>query len=99
VIARNWAVHTVPVFENNDSTGDGIFVDAATTGTRVRGNVAANNGDDGIDVESPATTLIDNVANNNHDLGIDAVTGVVDGGGNKASGNGNPLQCLNVSCG
>jgi uncharacterized membrane protein len=31
-------------------------------------------------------------------FGIEAVPGVTDGGGNKASGNGNPLQCLNVFC-
>jgi hypothetical protein len=33
------------------------------------------------------------------DLGIEAVAGVTDGGGNKVSGNGNPLQCTNVFCG
>jgi hypothetical protein len=26
------------------------------------------------------------------------VPGVTDGGGNKARGNGNPAQCLNVTC-
>ena len=31
-------------------------------------------------------------------LGIEAVAGVTDGGGNKAAGNGNPLQCTNVRC-
>jgi hypothetical protein len=40
----------------------------------------------------------DNRANNNADLGIQAVPGVIDGGGNTAFGNGNPLQCLNVVC-
>jgi hypothetical protein len=30
-------------------------------------------------------------------LGIDAVPGVIDGGGNTTSGNGNPEQCTNVS--
>ena len=34
----------------------------------------------------------------NANLGIEAVTGVTDGGGNHAFGNGNPLQCLNVGC-
>ena len=34
-----------------------------------------------------------------NDFGIDAVSGVVDLGGNTASGNGNPLQCRNVFCG
>ena len=44
------------------------------------------------------TTLRANTANNNGDLGIEAVPGVRDAGGNRASGNGNPLQCLNVFC-
>ena len=34
----------------------------------------------------------------NGDLGIEAVFGVTDGGGNKAFGNGNPLQCTNITC-
>jgi hypothetical protein len=54
--------------------------------------------DDGIDVDSAATTLIGNHAVRNGDLGIEAVVGVTDGGGNKASGNGNPAQCTNVAC-
>jgi hypothetical protein len=48
-------------------------------------------------VESPSTILIRNTANDNGDLGIEAVPGVV-GVGNRAAGNGNPLQCLNVAC-
>ena len=40
-----------------------------------------------------------NTVNDNHDLGIEAVPGITDGGGNGASGNGNPLQCSNVFCG
>ena len=39
-----------------------------------------------------------NTAHDNIDLGIEAVPGVVDGGGNSASCNGNPLQCTNVFC-
>jgi large repetitive protein len=53
---------------------------------------------DGIHVETPSATLTKNIANDNLDLGINAVPGVIDGGGNRASGNGNPLQCLNVVC-
>jgi hypothetical protein len=34
----------------------------------------------------------------NAELGINAVLGVIDGGGNKAHGNGNPAQCTNVAC-
>jgi parallel beta-helix repeat protein len=78
--------------------GDGIIVRAEAVGTRLRGNVATSNSDDGIDVRSATTRLRDNRADDNGDFGIDAVSGVVDLGGNTASGNGNPLQCRNVAC-
>ena len=77
---------------------DGLLVDAGQAGTRIERNRASENADDGIDVDSAATTLTANTANRNDDLGIEAVPGVTDGGGNKASGNGNPLQCTNVFC-
>jgi hypothetical protein len=64
----------------------------------VEDNKTNGNGDDGIDIERQLVTLTANKANANADLGIEAVAGVADGGGNKASGNGNPLQCLNVFC-
>ena len=54
--------------------------------------------DDGIDVDAPGTVVRSNTANDNGDLGIEAVDGVIDGGGNRASGNANPLQCFNVVC-
>jgi hypothetical protein len=38
------------------------------------------------------------MATRNRDLGIEAVAGVIDGGGNRASANGNPAQCTNVRC-
>ena len=90
------------------NTGDGIFVYGPSefmgaqlpgaTGTVVLGNVTNGNGDDGIDARSTATTITRNGADHNGDLGIDAVAGVVDGGGNHAAGNGDPLQCVNVAC-
>jgi hypothetical protein len=49
-------------------------------------------------VQGTETRITDNTADANGDFGIDAVAGVVDGGGNSASGNGNPLQCRNVAC-
>jgi hypothetical protein len=64
----------------------------------VKANVSSSNGDDGIDVDSPATTVTANLANDNADLGIEAVPGVTDGGGNRARGNGNPAQCVGVAC-
>jgi hypothetical protein len=84
-----------------DDIGVGTDVNgnpAAVTDTLILRNTATGAGDDGIDVDSVATTLTRNGAFRNHDLGIEAVPGVTDGGGNKAAGNGNPLQCTNVFC-
>ena len=77
---------------------DGIRVEPDAARVLVRGNLASRHADDGIDVDSPATTITANVANDNGDYGIEAVPGVTDGGGNRASGNGNPAQCLGVTC-
>jgi hypothetical protein len=90
------------VFRENvwfGSPGDGLVVTAAAHGTRLIDNLAVGNADDGFDVQAPGTMLRGNTADQNGDLGIEAVPGVVDGGGNHASGNGNPLQCTNVFCG
>jgi parallel beta-helix repeat protein len=76
---------------------DGIFVDAASSGTVVKENLATLNTDDGIDVDSPGTKIVRNAANSNDDLGIEAVPGT-NASGNTATGNGNPIQCLNVAC-
>ena len=78
--------------------GDGILVDSGSPGTVLDRNVANGNTDDGIDVDEPQTTLRANQANDNGDLGIEAVAGVIDGGGNTASGNGDHRQCTHVSC-
>jgi large repetitive protein len=77
---------------------DGILVDATAVGTLLARNTATGNADDGIDVDSESTRLVGNTANRNQDLGVEAVPGVTDGGGNRAGGNGNPLQCTNVFC-
>ena len=92
-------VHDTGVLPFMTDAGDGIIVFAEAVDTRLRGNIASSNHDDGIDVRSPTTRLRDNRADDNEDLGIDAVEGVIDLGGNTASGNGNPLQCRNVFCG
>jgi parallel beta-helix repeat protein len=74
---------------------DGIEIDDHNN--IIQANVANGNGDDGIDV--PAENAVTrNTANRNADLGIEATPGVIDGGGNKARRNGNPLQCTNVVC-
>jgi hypothetical protein len=80
------------------SPEDGFHVDSAATGTVLWANVASKMRDDGIDVDAPGTRLRRNTANDNGDLGIEAVPGIIDLGGNGASGNGNMLQCLNVVC-
>lgn len=81
-----------------DVFGDGIAVLSGATNTLVQGNLATQLFDDGIDVDAPGTVVRANTANDNGDLGIEAVERVIDGGGNRASGNGNPLQCTNVAC-
>jgi parallel beta-helix repeat protein len=80
------------------SAGDGIVVELGSTGNLIAQNVSNRNSDDGIDINDPATTVTSNVANDNGSYGIEAVPGVIDGGGNRAEGNGNPDQCLNVVC-
>ena len=80
---------------------DGIRLDCC--GDRVIGNRAIANGDDGIEVSFVSEILgpdlvSRNIANDNGDLGIESVAGVADGGGNRARGNGNALQCVNVIC-
>jgi hypothetical protein len=87
------------VGKNNVSGGiDGIAVASAATNTLVQGNLATGAVDDGIDVDAPGTIIRANTAVNNGDLGIEAVAGVIDGGGNRASGNGDARQCVNVTC-
>jgi hypothetical protein len=95
-----------PVIKNSVSNAfvDGISVDLWTGRSEFVDNEATMNGDDGIEIgeggglAGSSVVLTRNTANDNGDFGVEAAPGVTDGGGNKASGNGNPLQCLNVSC-
>jgi parallel beta-helix repeat protein len=77
---------------------DGIVVVGKDRHSVLLRNVVTRSRDDGFDVDGSTTTLTGNRARRNGDLGIEAVFGVIDSGGNLASGNGNPLQCLNVTC-
>jgi hypothetical protein len=67
-------------------------------------NIANANLDSGIGFFEalPATRRaarsVGNTANRNQNHGIDAVTGTIDGGGNRAFGNAISPQCLNVVC-
>lgn len=66
--------------------------------TLISRNLVVGSGRAGIIVGSRSTTIANNRALRNGGLGIRAVEGVIDGGGNRASGNGDPRQCLNVAC-
>ena len=79
------------------SGGDGFLVNAKGSSV-LRRNVASGAKDDGFAIESRSTRLAKNRATHNTDLGIQAVRGVIDGGGNRASGNGDARQCTHVSC-
>jgi parallel beta-helix repeat protein len=76
----------------------GIAVDRVPKRTLVSRNLVVGNGRAGIIVGHPSTTITNNRAVRNRGLGIRAVKGVIDGGGNRASGNGDPRQCINVAC-
>jgi large repetitive protein len=80
------------------SGADAFTVRKADDRSLLKGNIARGAGDDGFDIENASTKLTGNRAVRNVDLGIEAAFGVIDGGGNKAGGNGNPLQCRNVFC-
>lgn len=74
-----------------------VWVEVEATETSVIENVAYNGGV-GIRVDAPGTLIAHNLAYDNGELGIDAVDGVIDGGGNRAHGNGDERQCVGVVC-
>ena len=76
----------------------GFFVGPGVKNTLLKGNHVSRARKHGMNVKSAATTLTRNHARRNGDLGISAVPGVTDGGGNRASGNGDPDQCKHVLC-
>jgi hypothetical protein len=78
-----------------DETGTGISVDGVF---EVIGNTSNLNQYDGIFISNPASRVTRNTANFNGELGINAPAGAIDGGGNRARGNGNPAQCVGVAC-
>jgi parallel beta-helix repeat protein len=98
LVAQNSLTDNVEFFDDPALEVDGLRVAQSAVDTVVDANTANGNGDDGIDVRSPSTTIRQNIANNNDELGIVAVPGVIDGGGNQATGNGDPRQCVNIVC-
>jgi len=77
---------------------DGFLVNPKDRHSLVSRNVALRSGDDGFDIASVRVRLARNRAVLNADLGIEAAPGAIDGGGNVARENGDPLQCTNVLC-
>jgi hypothetical protein len=77
----------------------GALGEGTLTSTLLTGNLALNAGNDGFGIYQPGSTLTRNSAFHNGNLGFEAVTGTIDGGGNRAHGNGNPAQCTGVACG
>ena len=80
------------------SADDGFRVFAKDGHSLLRRNVAVGAGDDGFAIRSRTTKLAGNRAKRNADLGIATVRGVIDGGGNRASGSGDDRQCTHVRC-
>lgn len=90
-----------------DQSGIGIAIGSeaggVVTDTVIARNIVTRAASDGIQLVGPSTglessTLTRNVANRNGGFGIVTVPGTIDGGGNRAAGNGNPQQCLNIVC-
>jgi hypothetical protein len=71
--------------------------------TLIEHNIVSRAAGDGIQIVGPSTGLetsvvARNVAVNNGEFGVEALPGIIDGGGNRAHGNSNPAQCLNITC-
>ena len=77
---------------------DGFWVARCNDQSLLKRNVAVGAEDDGFAVRSPQDEAHPQPGGRNGDLGIGALVGVIDGGGNRAHGNGNPAQCRNVAC-
>ncbi|MCA1677664.1 MAG: right-handed parallel beta-helix repeat-containing protein [Actinobacteria bacterium] len=89
-------------FEKNTASQnliDGISLGGETRNHVLTKNRTDRNGDDGIEMapDSEDNVLEGNIARFNADFGI-AASASSSGEKNKAFGNGNPLQCLNVDC-
>ncbi|MEU9331831.1 right-handed parallel beta-helix repeat-containing protein [Streptomyces sp. NPDC048290] len=83
----------------NDARGIYVVGDAAPgTGTKILRNTASGNAADGIHVSKSVHTLQGNTTRDNSGWGVYAEQGNTDGGGNRASGNGEAAQCSGVVC-
>jgi parallel beta-helix repeat protein len=91
------------VRDANEGIAIGSEAGGVVLDTLIEGNFVSGAVDDGIQLVGPSTgletsTLTGNVAVHNGDLGIETVPGTIDGGGNRAYANVNPIQCLNITC-
>jgi parallel beta-helix repeat protein len=85
----------------NANAAQGIYVaDEALLepGNLLDRNTASGNLSDGIVTAKGGHVLTANVALDNKGWGINAALGIIDGGGNKASSNVEPLQCFGIVC-
>jgi parallel beta-helix repeat protein len=80
------------------SVGDGIHSFTGSSGNLFKKNHADKNGANGIEIADAGNTITKNHADKNTNFGILAAAGNIDGGGNKAHHNGNPAQCVGVTC-
>jgi Periplasmic copper-binding protein (NosD) len=80
------------------STSDGFLVGPDAVGTLLLRNTAFAAADDGFDIRAASSRLGHNAAAYSSGYGIRAVPGTVDLGGNQASNNRGPAQCLNIAC-
>lgn len=78
------------------SRGDGIIVLFGQA--HIDHNTVTESAGNGIRVGTSSSLVERNRAYLNAGLGIFAAQGVVDGGQNRAAGNGDPAQCVGVSC-
>jgi parallel beta-helix repeat protein len=79
---------------------DGLLLDGSWTGSdaRISANTARLSLEDGLELDAAGVAVRRNLVLNNADWGIEADPGTIDLGGNRAAGNGEAAQCLNVVC-
>jgi parallel beta-helix repeat protein len=98
---RNTIQETVATEIGSDGTfGTGLML-LNSDHNGIAENLFAENLDDGIfiDKKSTGNRLADNLAVNNGKFGINVLGEVIDGGGNRAYGNGFSAQCRGIRCG
>lgn len=93
--------NTVVANAASSSGARGIEVTGAAPGGEgnlLEGNFANSNNGSGIVVSAAGHTLKTNLAKENNGWGIHVPGGTIDGGGNRAFGNGEAAQCFGIVC-